>query len=94
MERGSKSAVDHAEHWSCNFCRWVCRVQAIHAELHYRKLRRFAVNGLAAAAVLRILVGFGFPPFALSMYDTVDYGWGQCLGLCWHLIGIPARLIF
>ena len=82
MERGSKSAVDHAEHWSCNISAASFIVCWQYMQTYIvDSYARFAVNDLASCA---FLAGTGFPPFALYMYDIVDYGWGQCLGICWH----------
>lgn len=48
---------------------------------------RFAASALAAATVLRSLAGFGFPLFAPSLYEALDYGWGNSL-LAFIAIGI------
>lgn len=48
---------------------------------------RFAASALAAATVLRSLAGFGFPLFAPSLYEALDYGWGNSL-LAFVAVGI------
>lgn len=40
---------------------------------------RFAASSIAAAAVFRSLFGFAFPLFANSMYDKLNYGWGNTM---------------
>ncbi len=48
-----------------------------------------AASALAAVSVLRSLAGSGFPLFALAMYKTPGYGWGNSvLGF----VGIPFLL--
>ena len=55
---------------------------------------RFAASGIAAAAVLRSMAGFGFPLFAPAMYSALDYGWGDSvLGFVAIAIGAPAPLL-
>ncbi|KAF2265303.1 MFS general substrate transporter [Lojkania enalia] len=52
---------------------------------------RFAASAIAAATVLRSLAGFGFPLFAPTMYDRLDFGWGNSLlGFVALGIGVPA----
>lgn len=55
---------------------------------------KYAASGIAAAAFLRSLAGFGFPLFAPYMYDALDYGWGNSLlGFIAIGIGVPAPLL-
>ena len=55
---------------------------------------RFAASAIGAAAVLRSLCGFGFPLFAPSLYDTLNYGWGNSLlGFIALGLGVPAPLL-
>ncbi|KAF5373395.1 hypothetical protein D9757_009759 [Collybiopsis confluens] len=51
---------------------------------------QFAASALAAASVLRSLLGFAFPLFGAQMYDTLGYGGGNSLlgGLA-IVLGIP-----
>lgn len=50
----------------------------------------FTASALAASSVLKSLAGFGFPLFAPSLYETLDYGWGNTLlaGIA-LIIGLP-----
>ncbi|KAG2731399.1 hypothetical protein G9P44_005815 [Scheffersomyces stipitis] len=52
---------------------------------------RFAASSVAAAAVYRSFFGFAFPLFAHTMYDRLDYGWGNTV--C-ALIGLALGLPF
>ncbi|OLN95779.1 putative transporter C1529.01-like protein 1 [Colletotrichum chlorophyti] len=53
-----------------------------------------AASAVAAATVLRSLAGFGFPLFAPSLYETLDYGWGNTLlALLGVVIGWPGPLL-
>ena len=55
---------------------------------------RFAASAIGAATVLRSLAGFGFPLFAPSMYNALDYGWGSSLlGFVAVGLGIPAPIL-
>lgn len=55
---------------------------------------RFAASAIAAATVLRSLAGFGFPLFAPSMYNALDYGWGNSLlGFVAIGLGVPAPFL-
>lgn len=38
---------------------------------------RYAASATAATTVLRSLAGFGFPLFGPSLYEALDYGWGN-----------------
>ncbi|TQN73296.1 Efflux pump vrtL [Colletotrichum shisoi] len=40
---------------------------------------KYAASAVAATTVLRSLAGFGFPLFAPSMYQRLEYGWGNTL---------------
>ena len=52
---------------------------------------RYAASAIAAATVLRSLAGFGFPLFAPSMFNALDYGWGNSLlGFIAIGLGVPA----
>lgn len=39
----------------------------------------FTASALAATSVVKSIAGFGFPLFAPSLYETLDYGWGNTL---------------
>ncbi|KXH49664.1 major facilitator superfamily transporter [Colletotrichum nymphaeae SA-01] len=55
---------------------------------------RYAASAVAAATVLRSLAGFGFPLFAPSLYNKLDYGWGNTLlALLGVAIGWPGPLL-
>ncbi|KAK1658206.1 major facilitator superfamily transporter [Colletotrichum godetiae] len=55
---------------------------------------RYAASAVAAATVLRSLAGFGFPLFAPSLYQKLDYGWGNTLlALLGIVIGWPGPLL-
>ena len=55
---------------------------------------RFAASAIASATVLRSLAGFGFPLFAPTMYNALDYGWGNSLlGFIALFLGVPAPLL-
>ena len=40
---------------------------------------RYAASAVGAGTVLRSLAGFGFPLFGPSLYQRLDYGWGNTL---------------
>ncbi|KZL84162.1 major facilitator superfamily transporter [Colletotrichum incanum] len=55
---------------------------------------KYAASAVAAATVLRSLAGFGFPLFAPSLYQKLDYGWGNTLlALLGVAIGWPGPLL-
>lgn len=55
---------------------------------------RFAASAIAAVTVLRSLAGFGFPLFAPSMYNALEYGWGNSLlGFIAVGVGVPAPFL-
>ena len=55
----------------------------------------YAASAVAAISFLRSLAGFGFPLFALTMYDNLGYGWGNSvLAFVAIAIGVPAPLLF
>ncbi|KAK7748967.1 hypothetical protein SLS53_000992 [Cytospora paraplurivora] len=55
---------------------------------------RYAASAVAAATVLRSLAGFGFPLFAPSLYDRLQYGWGNSLlAFVGMIIGWPAPIL-
>lgn len=54
----------------------------------------YAASALAAASVLRSLTGFGFPLFAMYLYDALGYGWGNSLlGFVAIVLGFPAPVL-
>lgn len=54
----------------------------------------YAASALAAASVLRSLTGFGFPLFAMYLYDGLGYGWGNSLlGFVAIVLGFPAPVL-
>ncbi|KAI9312302.1 major facilitator superfamily domain-containing protein [Zopfochytrium polystomum] len=55
--------------------------------------RRYAASAMAAATFLRSCAGFAFPLFAGSMYDRLDYGWGNSVLAFVAVVGIPAPLL-
>ncbi|KAI9338333.1 major facilitator superfamily domain-containing protein [Zopfochytrium polystomum] len=55
--------------------------------------RRYAASAMAAATFLRSCAGFAFPLFAGSMYDRLDYGWGNSVLAFVAVAGIPAPLL-
>lgn len=55
---------------------------------------RYAASAIAAATVLRSLAGFGFPLFAPTMYNHLEYGWGNSVLAFIALgLGIPAPFL-
>ncbi|GKT45294.1 efflux pump vrtL [Colletotrichum spaethianum] len=55
---------------------------------------KYAASAVAAATVLRSLAGFGFPLFAPSLYNKLEYGWGNSLlALLGVVIGWPGPLL-
>lgn len=55
---------------------------------------RFAASAVASTTVLRSLAGFGFPLFAIPMYDALGYGWGNSLlAFVSIALGIPAPFL-
>ncbi|KAI9343299.1 major facilitator superfamily domain-containing protein [Zopfochytrium polystomum] len=55
--------------------------------------RRYSASAMAAASVLRSIFGFAFPLFATTMYDSLDYGWGNSVLGFVAIVGIPAPLL-
>lgn len=56
---------------------------------------RYSASASAASAFLRSLAAFGFPLFAPSLFETLEYGWGcSALGLVAVVLGIPAPFLF
>ncbi|KAI9343292.1 major facilitator superfamily domain-containing protein [Zopfochytrium polystomum] len=55
--------------------------------------RRYAASAVAAASVLRSIFGFAFPLFAPTMYDQLDYGWGNSVLGFIAIVGIPAPFL-
>ena len=54
----------------------------------------YAASAIASATVLRSFAGFGFPLFAPSMYNALDYGWGNSLlGFIAIGLGVPAPIL-
>ena len=54
----------------------------------------YAASAMAAAVVLRSVLGFGFPLFAPNLYDQLGYGWGNSLiGFVALAIGIPGPML-
>lgn len=50
----------------------------------------YAASLISAAAIFRFLLGFGFPLFAPSMYETLGYGWGNTLcAIIAFALGLP-----
>ncbi|KAF3105063.1 hypothetical protein TWF594_005654 [Orbilia oligospora] len=55
---------------------------------------RYAASAIASVTVLRSLAGFAFPLFAPTMYEKLDYGWGNTtLALIGIVIGWPGPFI-
>ncbi|KAJ1552697.1 hypothetical protein HK405_010341, partial [Cladochytrium tenue] len=55
----------------------------------------YSASALAATSFLRSVAGFGFPLFAESMYDKLNYGWGNTmLGFIAIAIGFPSPFFF
>lgn len=55
---------------------------------------RFAASAVAAGTVLRSLAGFGFPLFGPSLYEKLNYGWGNTLlAFIAILIGWPGPVL-
>ena len=51
----------------------------------------YAASAGAASTFLRLLAGFGFPLFALYMYQKLEYGWGKSLiAFLAIILGVPA----
>ncbi|KAI9343301.1 major facilitator superfamily domain-containing protein [Zopfochytrium polystomum] len=55
--------------------------------------RRYSASAMAAGSVLRSIFGFAFPLFATTMYDQLDYGWGNSVLGFIAIVGIPAPLL-
>ncbi|KAI9343295.1 major facilitator superfamily domain-containing protein [Zopfochytrium polystomum] len=55
--------------------------------------RRYSASAMAAGSVLRSIFGFAFPLFATTMYDSLDYGWGNSVLGFIAIVGIPAPLL-
>jgi MFS family permease len=55
----------------------------------------FTASALEASSVMKIVAGFGFPLFAPSLYDKLDYGWGNTLlaGIA-VILGLPMPRIW
>jgi multidrug resistance protein len=55
---------------------------------------RYAASAVGAATVLRSLAGFGFPLFAPSLYERLDYGWGSTvLAAAAVVLGWPSPIL-
>lgn len=55
---------------------------------------RFAASSMAALALFRSLFGFAFPLFALKMYGTMGYGWGNTMcAMIALLLGVPFPIV-
>ena len=56
--------------------------------------KTYIASASAASQLLRSIAGFAFPLFAPSMYQRLNYGWGNSLlAFIFIAIGIPAPLI-
>ena len=53
----------------------------------------FTASALAASSIMKDIAGFTFPLFAPSLYEALDYGWGNTLlaGIA-IILGIPMPL--
>lgn len=55
---------------------------------------RYAASAIASITVLRSLAGFAFPLFAPTMYNKLEYGWGNSvLAIVGIVLGWPGPFI-